>query len=75
MQNFTKSQLGRAREKSTIFKMKAQNELVEKVQPNVNINIKAPEVDLDRINERLEMYKNYTSKVKKEEKKNGKKQI
>lgn len=71
-ENITMAQLGRAREKSTIFKMKAQNELIEKVQPNVNINIKAPEVDLDRINERLEMYKNYTSKVKKESKRNGK---
>lgn len=71
-ENITMAQLGRTREKTTIFKMKTQNELVEKSQPNVNINIKAPEVDLDRINERLEMYKNYTSKVKKESKRNGK---
>lgn len=71
-ENITMAQLGRAREKTTIFKMKAQNELVEKVQPNVNINIKTPEVDLDRINERLEKYKNFANKVKKEANKNGK---
>lgn len=61
-ENITMSQMGVVRERSTIFKMKAQNEIVEKVNPNVNISVKAVEVDLDRINERLDKYKNYTTK-------------
>lgn len=61
-ENITMSQMGIAREKTTIFKMKAQNEMVEKVQPNVNISVKTVDVDLDRINERLEKYKNYATK-------------
>ena len=61
-ENITMSQMGVVRERSTIFKMKAQNEIVEKVNPNVNISVKTVEVDLDRINERLDKYKNYTTK-------------
>lgn len=61
-ENITMSQMGVVRERSTIFKMKAQNEIVEKVNPNVNISVKTVEVDLDRINERLNKYKNYTTK-------------
>lgn len=61
-ENITMSQMGITREKTTIFKMKAQNEMVEKVQPNVNISVKTVDVDLDRINERLEKYKNYATK-------------
>ena len=61
-ENITMSQMGIAREKTTIFKMKAQNEMVEKAQPNVNISVKTVDVDLDRINERLEKYKNYATK-------------
>ena len=61
-ENITMSQMGIVREKSTIFKMKSQNEMVEKVQPNVNISVKAIDVDLDRINERINKYKQFTSK-------------
>lgn len=61
-ENITMSQMGITREKTTIFKMKAQNEMVEKAQPNVNISVKTVDVDLDRINERLEKYKNYATK-------------
>jgi len=38
--NLFLSQLGQANEKSTIFKLKSQNELTEKKQPNVNISLK-----------------------------------
>ncbi len=38
-ENVTMSQMGVVRERSTIFKMKAQNEMVEKVQPQVKVNI------------------------------------
>lgn len=61
-ENITMSQMGVVRERSTIFKMKAQNEIVEKAQPNVNISVKTVDVDLDRINERLSQYSNFTKK-------------
>ena len=61
-ENITMSQMGIVRERSTIFKMKAQNELVEKAQPNVNINVKTIDVDLEKINERLNKYKQFTNK-------------
>ena len=63
-ENITMSQMGVVRERSTIFKMKAQNEIVEKVQPNVNISVKTVDVDLDKINERLSKYSNFTKKKK-----------
>ena len=61
-ENITMSQMGVVREKSTIFKMKAQNEITEKVQPNVNISVKAIDVDFDKINERIANYSNFTKK-------------
>lgn len=61
-ENITMSQMGMVREKTTLFKMKSQNEMVEKVQPNVNISLKAIDVDLDKINERLDKYKQFTNK-------------
>ena len=63
-ENITMSQMGVVREKSTIFKMKAQNEMVEKVQPNVNISVKTVDIDLEKINERLNNYSNYAKKKK-----------
>lgn len=61
-ENITMSQMGVVRERSTIFKMKSQNEITEKIQPNVNISVKAVDVDLDKINERLAHYSNFTKK-------------
>lgn len=61
-ENITMSQMGVVRERSTIFKMKSQNEITEKVQPNVNINVKTVDVDLDRISERLKQYSNFSNK-------------
>lgn len=61
-ENITMSQMGVVRERSTIFKMKSQNEITEKVQPNVNISVKTIDVDLDKINERLANYSNFTKK-------------
>lgn len=59
--NITMSQLGIVKERSTIFKMKSQNEIVEKEQPQVKINIvEAP--DMDRIEERINKYRNYVDK-------------
>lgn len=60
-ENVTMSQMGVVRERSTIFKMKSQNEMVEKVQPQVKVNVNA-EIDVDRIQERLNKYKKFASK-------------
>ncbi len=61
-ENITMSQMGVVRERSTIFKMKSQNEMVEKAQPNVNINANIVDVDMDRIQERLSKYSQYSNK-------------
>ena len=63
-ENLTMSQMGMVRERSTIFKMKSQNELVEKEQPKVSINI-TERPDMDRINERLSKYTQFANKKKK----------
>lgn len=59
--NITMSQLGIVKERSTIFKMKSQNEIVEKEQPKVNINIvEAP--DMEKIEERINKYRSFADK-------------
>lgn len=60
-ENITMSQIGAARERTTLFKMKSQNEMVEKAQPQVKVNVNA-EIDLNRINERINHYKNFAIK-------------
>lgn len=60
-ENITMSQMGVVRERSTIFKMKAQNEIIEKEQPKVSINI-TEKPDMERIAERLSKYKEYATK-------------
>lgn len=60
-ENMTMSQMGVVRERTTIFKMKAQNEIVEKEQPKVNINI-TEKPDMERIEERLNKYKMFANK-------------
>lgn len=59
--NLTMSQLGKINERSTIFKLKSQNEMVEKEQPRVVVNI-TEKPDLERINERLSKYSQYANK-------------
>lgn len=59
--NITMSQLGMVNERTTIFKMKSQNEIFEKEQPKVHINIvEAP--DLEQIQGRIEKYKMFANK-------------
>lgn len=60
-ENITMSQIGVARERTTLFKMKSQNEMVEKAQPQVKVNVNA-EVDLNKINEKIKYYKNFATK-------------
>ena len=60
-ENLTMSQMGVVKERSTIFKMKSQNEIVEKEQPKVSINI-TEKPNMERIEERLNKYKMFASK-------------
>ena len=64
-ENLAMSQLGIVKERTTLFKMKSQNEMVEKAQPNVNISIKTEPIDFDRISERLSKYSQYSNKKRK----------
>ena len=54
--NLSMAQLGIVKGTPTVFKLKAQNEMVEKNAPNVNITLKQT-VDPNVFNERLERYK------------------
>lgn len=60
-ENITMSQMGVVRERTTLFKMKSQNEMVEKAQPQVKVNVNA-ELDMNKINERINKYKQFASK-------------
>lgn len=62
--NITMGQMGIVKERTTLFKLKSQNEMVEKVQPNVNINLNqgVTEEDMKRIEEKLSRYKNFANK-------------
>lgn len=59
--NITMSQLGITKERTTVFKLKSENEMVEKEQPRVNINI-VDKPDMDQIQERLNKYKVFANK-------------
>lgn len=63
-ENITMSQMGVVRERSTIFKMKSQNEITEKEQPKININI-TEQPDMERIGERLKKYSVFAAKKRK----------
>lgn len=60
-ENITMSQMGIVRERSTLFKMKSENELVEKQQPTVHINI-VEKPDMEQINNRINKYKIFANK-------------
>lgn len=60
-ENITMSQMGVVKERTTMFKMKSQNEMVEKVQPQQKINVNV-DIDMNKINERLNKYKQFASK-------------
>ena len=59
--NITMSQMGRAKETSTLFKLKTQNEIVEKTNPNINISYKEI-IDTTKLNTNLEKYKKLLEK-------------
>lgn len=60
-ENLTMAQLNVAKERSTLFKLKSQHEMVEKVQPSVHINI-TEKPDYDKIQAKLNKYKVFADK-------------
>lgn len=60
-ENITMSQMGIVKERSTIFKMKSENEMIEKQQPRINVNI-TERPDLEKISARLAEYKRFATK-------------
>lgn len=62
--NLTLAQNKKLTEKSTQFRLKVENEVVEKAQPKVSVNVNT-KLDLDRINGRLNELISFNKKSKK----------
>ena len=60
-ENITMSQMGIVKERTTMFKMKSQNEITEKVQPQVKVNV-GVDVYLNKIQEKIDKYKRFANK-------------
>lgn len=56
------AQGGAIKERSTIWRMKTENEVVEKKTPNVNVNI-SENVDIKEVNDRLNNILNFNTKT------------
>lgn len=61
--NLTLAQNHKLTEKTTQFRLKVENEVVEKTAPNINYNVSA-KLDLNKINQRLEEITNFNRKIK-----------
>lgn len=59
--NLAMAQAGNLKERTTLFRLKAQNELVEKVAPKVNVNVKT-NLDDERIKGNILDYKEFLGK-------------
>ena len=62
-ENITMSQMGIAKERSTMFKLRSQNELTEAQRPIVNINF-SEQIDTEQIEDRIKKYKSFADKKK-----------
>jgi hypothetical protein len=59
--NISMAQTGSAKERTTLFKLKAQNEMVEKTTPKVNVSIKA-NIDDARVKGNILEYQEFLEK-------------
>ena len=59
--NISMAQLGKLKERITLFKLKSQNEMEEKVAPKVNINIKK-EINENKIVGNIDAYSKFVKK-------------
>lgn len=62
-ENLTMGQMGMVKERTTLFKLRSQNELTEAERPNVNINI-TEKVDTKAIEDRISKYSKLIDKKK-----------
>ena len=62
--NLTLAQNNKLKENSTKFRLKVENEVIEKPTPKVNVNVSA-KLDLDKINNRLDELTNLNKRQKK----------
>lgn len=62
--NLTLAQNNKLKEKTTQFRLKVENEIVEKTTPTVNYNVSA-KVDLNKINQRLNEIIDFNQKTNK----------
>lgn len=60
--NMTLTQHKKLTEKATTFRMKTENEMMEKKTPNISVNVSAKTIDLDALNKRLGEIKSMTSR-------------
>lgn len=60
-ENITMGQLGMAKERTTLFKLRSQNEMTEAERPQVKININE-QINTDDIESKLEKYKRFAQK-------------
>lgn len=60
-ENITMSQIGAVNERTTVFKMKSQNEMIEKQQPTVHITI-TEKPDINQIENKINKYKEFSTK-------------
>jgi len=63
-ENITMGQLGMTKERTTMFKLRSQNEITEAERPSVNINI-TEKVDTKVIEDRISKYSKFLDKKKK----------
>lgn len=59
--NISMAQIGKLKERTTLFKLKSQNEMEEKITPRVNINIKK-EISEDKIKGNIDAYSKFVKK-------------
>ena len=59
--NLSMAQTGTVKERTTLFRLKSQDEMVEKINPNVNVSIKAT-VDDARIKGNILDYQEFLGK-------------
>lgn len=59
--NLSMAQAGNLKERTTLFRLKAQNEMVEKVAPKVNVNVKT-NIDDERIKGNILDYQEFLRK-------------
>lgn len=60
--NISLAQSGVLKSTPTLFRMKTENAVVEKQTPKVNVNVNVDNIDLDKINARLDYIKQYNEK-------------